>query len=404
MHKNTLYISFDGLSDPLGQSQILPYLCGIAAQGFAVHILSCEKPERLKKEKHTIALMLGSLPITWEYILYDEQAGSLSRLSYVRRIQLLAKRTIQKKKIELVHCRSYLASIIGLVLKRTHKIPFVFDMRGFWADERIDGGIWRRGNYIHDLFYTYFKKKEKQFLLYSDAVISLTHAAVRVLENQYPEAGIQYKTTVIPCCVNTDLFSHEAIPLAKPLASVLPGDHVLVYTGSVGTWYYTRQMIDCILVWKEYIPTIKLLIVTRDTLQLEQILASYSPDTRRIIISASSAHKDVASYLALAKASVFFIKPSYSKIASSPTKMAECWAMDLPIITNVGIGDNDLYFNEHQGGILVKEFTKEEYTNACLDYLALSRPPGFYRKIALRHFDTKTAVTQYVSIYKSLTS
>jgi hypothetical protein len=70
---------------------------------------------------------------------------------------------------------------------------------------------------------------------------------------------------------------------------------------------------------------------------------------------------------------MFFIKPSYSKIASSPTKMAECWAMNLPIITNEGIGDNDIYFNEHNGGILLKEFNSAAFDLACKDFLKLKR-------------------------------
>lgn len=402
MNKNTLYITFDGLSDPLGQSQILPYLSGIAANGFHIHILSCEKKERLNKEKETILSLIGNLPISWDYILYDEEGGVISRLRYIRRINRMADKIRKEKEIRLVHCRSYLASLTGLSFKLRYKIPFIFDMRGFWADERIDGGIWKKSKVLENFFYTYFKKKEKQFVLRSDAIVSLTNSAVKELSTRFPTELIARKTTVIPCCTNTELFSKQAVKLTIEVPTFSSADHLLIYTGSIGTWYYTREMIDCVLAWKEFIPEIKLLILTKDLEALANILTSYSAEQKKIVISASCSHRDVAAYLSLAKAAIFFIKPSYSKIASSPTKMAECWAMDLPIITNPGIGDNDFYFTTHEGGILVDDFTNADYQSACQKYITLGRKENAYREIALRYFDTQMAIEKYTGIYKSL--
>ena len=41
--KRVLYISYDGLTDPLGQSQILPYLQHLAKESYQFTILSFEK-------------------------------------------------------------------------------------------------------------------------------------------------------------------------------------------------------------------------------------------------------------------------------------------------------------------------------------------------------------------------
>ena len=141
MGKNTLYITFDGLSDPLGQSQILPYVCGLASKGYHINILSCEKTDRLEREKEGILKKISELPIHWQCIMYLEEGSAYSRFLYVQRLQAMAKAMIAEKKICLIHCRSYIASLVGLNLKINHNIPFVFDMRGFWADERLDGNI-----------------------------------------------------------------------------------------------------------------------------------------------------------------------------------------------------------------------------------------------------------------------
>ena len=47
-------------------------------------------------------------------------------------------------------------------------------MRGFWADERVDGKIWDLKNPVFKSIYNFFKKKEKQYFSQSDAIVSLT--------------------------------------------------------------------------------------------------------------------------------------------------------------------------------------------------------------------------------------
>ncbi len=399
--KNTLYITFDGLSDPLGQSQILPYICGIASQGFHITILSCEKNSRIIKEEQNIRRVIAGFPISWQFILYNENGGIISRVMYVRKLSRLANEVRRKKQLSLVHCRSYLASLIGLRLKTVHGIPFVFDMRGFWADERIDGQIWSLKNPVHRLFFRFFKKKEKQFILNADAVVSLTVAGAKELSKKFRAELIEKKTEIIPCCTNTTMFDKNNLSTA-PEIQFDKDDHLLVYTGSIGTWYYTKEMIDCVLVWKKEIPRLKLLIITKDLQELELILSKYSVEERRLVLTASAEYRDVPKYLKFAKAAIFFIKPSYSKIASSPTKMAECWSMDLPIITNSGIGDNDLYFKNNLGGIQIQSFDTASYSRACKEYLSIKKAPGQYRDIALQFFDTKMAITKYTAIYQKL--
>jgi len=403
MKKSTLFLSFDGLSDPLGQSQILPYLCGIAQNGYQINIISCEKQTRLKNEFDNIQKIIKDLPINWQYISYKESGGFLLRIIYILRLYQKSKNIIKEKQIGLVHCRSYLTSLIGLRLKQKYNIPFIFDMRGFWADERIDGGIWSKNHFLHQLFYKFFKKKEKQFLENADAIVSLTHAGLNELNLKFPEYLLSKKTSIIPCCTNCDLFKPTNQINGIKINGLDKDDHVVIYTGSIGTWYFTKEMIDCILVWKKFIPNIKFLILTKDQDALSQILKNYSVEQQNIVISTSAAYNEVVNYLSLAKAALFFIKPSYSKIASSPTKMAECWALDLPIITNAGIGDNDLYFNKYQGGVLLNAFTEEAYENACSNYLNLKQEKNHYRKIALDYFDNKMAIKSYTEIYNQLT-
>lgn len=404
MNKNTLYITFDGLSDPLGQSQILPYVISLSQNGYAVTVLSCEKPLILKTERAKIEQRIKGLPIEWRFINYHEEGGAFSRFGYVRKLSAMAFELAEQKKISLTHCRSYLTALIGLKLKQKKNIPFLFDMRGFWADERIEGGIWKKSDPLHFVFYSYFKSKEKQFLMQANRIVSLTSSALNYLSETFPNIPVKAKTSVIPCCTDLNSFNKANVKPAVLPKGIDEKDLLMIYTGSVGTWYFTKEMIDCILVWKQFIPNIKLLVLTKDKDELQKILSNYDQEQRKLVVYESVSYSEVPSYLALAKAAIYFIKPAFSKIASSPTKMAECWAMDLPIITNVGIGDNDLYFNQRKGGILLSEFTKQEYERVGKAFLEQSKQNINYRDIALNNFDNKKAAEQYLSIYNSLSA
>jgi len=43
---SVLYITQNGIADHIGQSQVAPYILGLARAGHAIHLLSAEKPGR----------------------------------------------------------------------------------------------------------------------------------------------------------------------------------------------------------------------------------------------------------------------------------------------------------------------------------------------------------------------
>ena len=41
-----------------------------------------------------------------------------------------------------------------------NNIPIIFDMRGFWADERIDGHLWSLNNPIYRAYIIILRKRK----------------------------------------------------------------------------------------------------------------------------------------------------------------------------------------------------------------------------------------------------
>ncbi len=65
MPKHILFVSYDGMTDPLGQSQVLPYLVGLSKKGFQFSLLSFEKPDRFEKDKNFIYQICSENNIDW---------------------------------------------------------------------------------------------------------------------------------------------------------------------------------------------------------------------------------------------------------------------------------------------------------------------------------------------------
>ena len=75
----TLYITYDGLLDPLGASQILPYIKGVTAKNNNIVIMSFEKPERFFNGKESMLLDLESHGIKWKPLLFTKKLGSVGK-------------------------------------------------------------------------------------------------------------------------------------------------------------------------------------------------------------------------------------------------------------------------------------------------------------------------------------
>lgn len=366
MRSKVLYISYDGMTDPLGQSQVLPYLIGLSKEGFSFHLISFEKEERFEKNKKHIQSICDAAGIVWHPLSYTKKPPLFSTIYDVQRMKGLAHRLHKEFNFKIVHCRSYISALVGLGMKKRFGTKFLFDMRGFWADERIDGNIWSLSNPVFKTVYTYFKKKEIQFFSQADHVISLTHNGKNEIESWKEFALKKPPIEVIPCCVDLELFDPQKITTSdqnglRNKIGLSPNDYLLGYVGSIGTWYMLPEMLDCFKVLKEQKPHAKFLFVTGE--QPDSILSKAIEKgiPENSILVTSCLHKEVPLFISLFNSSIFFIRPTYSKKASSPTKQGEIMAMGIPLICNAGVGDTDLIVEKYHSGIVLKDLNETTF-------------------------------------------
>ena len=92
----TLYLSYDGMTDPLGQSQVLPYLIGLSSKkGNEFTLISFEKRERYFSQKEFIDKICIDHNIKWVPLFYTKRPPVLSTLFDVYKMKHTAKKLHQ---------------------------------------------------------------------------------------------------------------------------------------------------------------------------------------------------------------------------------------------------------------------------------------------------------------------
>ncbi|MEJ6615337.1 MAG: glycosyltransferase [Crocinitomicaceae bacterium] len=403
--KKVLYISYDGMTDPLGQSQVLPYIAGLTKKGYTFHLISFEKHDRYLKHKNHIQKYCDQNGISWHPQDYHTEGGLKKTIRQVRRMNKVAVYLQKRHQFSIVHCRSYIAALAGLKLKRMFGVKMLFDMRGFWANERVDGKIWNLDSKIYRTIYNYFKRKEIQFFKKSDYTISLTTNGMNEIRSWEALNGADVKIKVIPCCVNLELFDPTKIDSTQKSAlknslNINETDFILGYVGSIGTWYMLPEMLGYFKVLKSIKANAKFLFVTGEKPEyiLEEVIKKdLKPDD---FIITSVLHDQVPIHISLFDQSVFFIRPSYSKKASSPTKQGEIMAMGVPLVCNSGVGDTDEIVLKYNSGKVISEFTDEEYRKVIEENTVFDSEE--ITKGAKDYFALEEGVNRYLSVYKAI--
>ncbi len=405
MHKNILFISYDGMTDPLGQSQVIPYLAGLTKFGYTFTILSCDKPDRYALHRDYVLKMLQPFPIKWVSIPYHKNPPVLSSWYDYRMLRKTAVALHAETPFHLVHTRVGIPALVGHWLKKKLGIKFLNDIRGFWADERVDGGMWKRSNPLYNGIFRYFKRKEYQFIRDADYNTCLTFAAQKEIHGwkQIPDQPIPLE--VIPCAADMDLFDPGTIDSTRQQKmreelAIEKDDFIISYLGSIGGWYLTDEMMRFCKMLSDAIPKAKFLFISPHLHEVIATAAEHAGLPAEKLVVRHGKRDEVPLLLSLSNLSLFFIKPCYSKISSSPTKHGELMAMGIPVITNGGVGDVKEIVNKYAAGYVVDDFS-EESLKVVIDQIKNGRyfDSAAIREGAKEFYSLNKALKSYHKVY-----
>jgi len=396
--RSILYITYDGLTDSLGQSQILAYLKRLSGAENRIVILSFEKEALYAKEREKVAAIVKESGLVWIPLSYTKKPPVISTIKDVRAGLKKAAALHREYDFDIVHCRGYISALIGQSLKKKFGIRFIFDMRGWWPDEKIESGFWDRPWFRP--VYSYFKKKEREFFRDCDYAVSLTYAG----RDKIVELGMApaEKIGVIPTCVDFDIFPpvDENIKVRmRQKLGIKEEEKVFVYSGSVGGNYDPQTLIDVFAAYRKIYPQSFLLILSKEELD-EALRARFAAAGIDRMAIYNAPFTSVTDYLRAGDVSFIYYKMTFSTIGRSPTKMGEYWASGLPVIAFSGIGDLDHILGLYPGSGVLLSKNSGSWETALHSLQAADAVT--LRRYAFDYFHVDKGVSFYSAAYNRL--
>lgn len=391
-----LFLSLDGLMEPLGQSQVLAYLEKLS-EAYVFRIISFEK-EADWADLERFQMMRDRLQkagIGWHPMRYWPSRTLIGPLwNVLRGVAKCIALTI-RYRVVIIHARSYLPAMIALPTILLTRTRYLFDIRGFWADERLDSGVWRKLG----MFYRLTKWIECRLYRRADHVVTLTKASVPIIQQfDYAENDAP-PITVIPTCADLERF--------RPRASYSADPFILGHVGNVAGWYLFEETLHCFLRIKQKRPNARLHVINRGAhAYVSQMLQRFAISNEDVLLQSAS-FEEMPELISTFSAGAGVIKPTYSKQASFPTKMAEYLGCGIPMYGNAGVGDVAEIVENERVGVALHAFTDEERDRCVTELLQLSSEPDISqrcRAAAEQYFSLKEGAKRYDAVYRSLLS
>jgi glycosyltransferase involved in cell wall biosynthesis len=385
--------------EPLGRSQVLNYL-SVLSHSHNIYLISFEKSKDVLDavELSRIEDLVDKKKIKWVRLRYHKYPTSIATLLDIIFGLIISFWIVVRYRVRIIHARSYVPSVIALLLKKILNVYFIFDMRGFWADERIDGGLWKKNSRLFRIS----KWFERHFFINADYIVSLTNAAVTEITRLPYLADKKLKIKVITTCTDLNFFRPKSYS-----KNDMSNGHIFTvgYVGSVGVWYLFDETLRCFSMIRKYMPEARLQIFNKgDHDYIHKHIKDSGLDVRSVTVTSGN-QIDVVNAMQSMDVGIFIIKQCYSKIASAPTKLGEFLGCGVPCLCNTGVGDVDAVIGKENVGVVLNNFSDVEIRKCVVKLLELIQEKNIKkrcRNAALKNFSLNDGVKYYDEIYSAI--
>ena len=401
MSATTLYLTRNGLLEPLGQSQVLSYLRGLSSD-YDIVLVSREKLDDWADEIEVARMHAEceAFGIDWRPRLFRPRPRYVSSARDIAAMTRDALRAIQRDGVRLVHARSYIPAAVAWAVWRLTGTPFIFDMRALWPEELITAGRLRRGSPVHRAI----AAAERACLRDAAAVVSLTHAAAEHLSEREPGALAGKPVAVIPTCADLARFRP---PEPEEREGGSPGPRV---HGCIGTILSGWFRADWLAAWFNGLsreePDARFEIITRDDPAAVRAAVDPRGVLRERLTIGPRAPRDMPEAIRGHDVSaMFYAGGAVSELGRAPTRMAEVLACGRPVVANSGVGDVARILREHRVGVLLEGPEPEDVMAAMRDLrqlLADPELPARCRTTAEALFSLEAGTEAYRALYREI--
>lgn len=392
----TLYITRNGMLEPLGQSQVLGYLRGLSKH-HRITLISFEKPEDAADTAamQRVGADCEAHGIRWLPQRFHHRSKGLAPAWSMAVFLWLCLREVRKGNAQLIHARSYIPAAVALVVNRLTGTPFIFDMRALWPEELITAGRLKRGAAMH----LAIAATERACLQRAAGVVSLTHAAVEHLRKVYPTQLSGQGIVVIPTCADLERFTLPTRPKTGPrmygcIGTVLSGWFRVDW---LSAFFQAAAMRDA---------KARFDIVTRDDpKQVRNAIDPHQTLDDRLTIGPRTPQDMPKAVRSHDVSVMFYAGGEVSELGRSPTRMAEVLGTGLSVVANAGVGDVAQVVEDYNVGVLVADGDQAAMQAALDDLDVLMDDPELphrCRKAAEEIFSLESGTNAYKKLYQNI--
>lgn len=284
------------------------------------------------------------------YVMEGKRSVSAMSISNVFLHLFFAIKLVKKSsKYDVLHCRSYIATFFGCIVKMFCDVLVVFDVRGYLIDEAIEVGKLKQGSFKEKIL----RWIERLIFRRSDKIISVSEKMRVDIKRRFGRESILIPNpTFFPDTGPTHLMRKE-----------------IVYIGSLNEWHLPVLFFECMSEVLSKRPEYKLKILTPQVDQAKTFAEKFMIN-RYQFTALNVASDQVLSHALGASLGWCVIKPSFSKSVCAPVKFNEYIAAGVPTIVNGGIGDLSELVQRYKLGIVASNInTPTSIAQQIIDYL-----------------------------------
>jgi glycosyltransferase involved in cell wall biosynthesis len=393
---STIYLTRNGLLEPLGQSQVLSYLRGLS-QHYSITLITYEKPDDWANNSRVIWMrqICQQHDIRWLPQKFRKGPLFIAPALSMMWMTFMVWREVRSNRAHLIHTRSYIPAIVAIAVGSITRVPFIFDMRALWPEELITAGRLRRGSLLHKAIVI----AERACLRQAEVVVSLTHAAVAHLKLEYPNELSGQHIAIIPTCADLDRFSMSSDRAVGPCVH-----------GCIGTilsgWFRTEWMATWLSVTSQKDPSARFEFITRDDItRVRSVIDPTNKLGNRLVVKSLPPEEMHEAVQGHDFSIMFYAGGELSELGRSPTRMAEVLGCGLPIVANEGIGDVADIISQYNIGVIVRDGSEAAIAEAFDALEALRSDPNLSwrcRKAAEEVFSLEAGTEAYCKIYAQI--
>lgn len=405
--RRILFTTVDGILQPLGYSQVVRVAAGLARRGYEYDIVTLERPKDVARVEALEALHaeLAALGIRWFPEPYDGSGGAKAAARNLGRLVARGLRQVATGDIALSHARSHLGAMPALAAHTVRRIPFIFDTRGRWIDERLEEGKW----FTNPTAMRSARALERRMYGASVAVVTLTELeAGDVRSGAFGPAGHR-PIVCIPTCADFDEFQigggEEWRFVPADLRARLEGRLVVAFVGAMNRSYLTEEGAKLARLILDRRADAFVVALTGQREEYSDLFSRHGIGKDRSLI-APVEHRAMPEWLSLVRWGVLLLESPPAKRGSMPTKLAEFFAAGVRPLQHGCNTEVSEWVRRAGSGYVLPDLGDAELRRAA-DFVCAAPPVDAElllaaRKATYAHFSLATGIERYVEILRQV--